>query len=94
MSRTANFWEKVDSMSSFDFSENIEGQLYHGKYTVIRENIMVTCEFGKKTIRLGHTHAKILARMVLGEIVRDELRRRGSSLGLKAPASLYSPLHL
>ena len=81
-------------MSSFEFSENIEGQLYHGKYTVIRENIMVTCEFGKKTIRLGHTHAKILARMILGEIVRDELRRRKLSLSPKAaPAPFYPPLH-
>jgi len=64
-------------MSSFDFSTTIEGKLYTGRYTVIRENITVSCEFGEKTIQLGHTYSKIMARMILGEIVRDELRRNG-----------------
>jgi hypothetical protein len=81
-------------MSSCDFSATIEGRLYTGRYTVIRENITVSCEFGEKTIQLGHTYSKIMARMILGEIVRDELRRKGLLPNQTiAPAPIPPTLH-
>ena len=77
-------------MSHFEFSTNIEGKLYSGRYSVNREYITVSSEFGQKTIQVGNTHPKILARMILGEIVRDELRRRGLLTGpAAAPAPSY-----
>ena len=78
-------------MSSFDFSSTIEGKLYTGRYSVVRENITVSCEFGEKTIQLGSTYSKTMARTVLGEIVRGELRRRGSSLGRPLTKEALSP---
>ena len=78
-------------MSSFDFSATIEGKLYTGRCSVFRENITVSCEFGEKTIQLGHTYSKIMARMILGEIVRDELRRKGLLPIQRIEPPLHSP---
>jgi hypothetical protein len=65
------------SMSRFDFATTIQGKMYQGQFTVTREGVTVTSEYGKKTIQVGRTPPKVLARMILSEIVSDDLRRRG-----------------
>ena len=68
-------------MSSFEFAVTIDGKLYQGTFEVSRETITVTSQYGSRTNQVRNTPPKILARMMLGEIVRDEMRRRGVSLG-------------
>ena len=73
----ADGWSRI--MSSFDFATTVRGKMYQGQFTVTRDGITVTSEFGKKTLQVGRTPPKILARMILAEIVSDDLRRRGLS---------------
>ena len=69
-----------DAMSSFEFATTINGKLYQGTFAVSRETITVKSEFGAKTIQVRNMPPKLLARMMLGEIVREEMRRRGTPL--------------
>ena len=82
-------WRKL--MSTFEFSAIVDGKLYEGRFMVTRENITVSSEYGSKTTQVGKTPAKTLARIILAEIVRDELRNRGSLTRPKAPPAPHSP---
>jgi hypothetical protein len=63
-------------MSSFDFATTVDGKLYQGTYTLTREGITVRSEYGKKTMPVGRENPKIVARMMLREIVSNDVRRR------------------
>jgi hypothetical protein len=52
----------------------IGGKTYTGRYDVKGNIITVTYLFGKRKTTLDQTPAPVLARMLLGELVRKSLR--------------------
>ena len=59
----------------------IDGRTYSGTYTVDRQFLTVTTNYGRKTAQVGLkvSHAA-LADQLLHELVREEKGRKGSSL--------------
>jgi hypothetical protein len=64
-------------MPKFDFATAIHGKMYQGTFTVTREGVTVMSKYGKKAMQVGRGSAKAFAKMILSEIVCEDLRRRG-----------------
>ena len=59
----------------------IDGRTYSGTYTVDRQVLTVTTNYGRKSAQIGSkvSHAT-LADQLLHELVREEKGRKGSTL--------------
>ena len=68
-------------MSGHAIHIKIDGRTYSGNYTVDRQVLTVTTNYGKKTAQIGPrvSHAA-LADQLLHELVREEKGRKGSTL--------------
>jgi hypothetical protein len=68
-------------MSGHAIHIKLDGRTYSGKYTVDRQTLTVTTNYGKKTAQIGPrvSHAA-LADQLLHELVREEKARKGSTL--------------
>jgi hypothetical protein len=68
-------------MSGHSLHIKIDGRTYSGTYKVDRQILTVTTSYGRKAGQLGPkvTHAA-LAEQLLGQLVREEKGRKGSTL--------------
>ena len=53
----------------------LDGRIYSGSYSVDDGLIRVAYDFRRKTTRLGRTPPLILAKILLAELVRAQLRK-------------------
>lgn len=56
----------------------LNGKNYPGTFTVARRLLTVTTSYGSKTTEAGPAPHQALAQIVLGELVREQLREQRS----------------
>ena len=54
----------------------IDGKSYPGTFTVARRLLTVTTIYGSRTTEAGPAPHQALARIMLGELVREQLRKQ------------------